>query len=591
MDNFKEKWRPAAILAVTASLFYLKDIYSLLWTQKLAGRDLVSNYAFTVLMKNNMLNGELFAWSNQWLLGFPSFELYPPLFFAFVSSLDILTGSILGIKFWFKSIVFLSVFLVPITSYLLFKPVFGKDKAFFAGFYSLIFLFVYKPVSQLYQVFSTGLVAQGLSFLLVLVSIGLMLRDKQKFKIISGVLLGLASITHPFTALTGFLTSGSLFLWNRDVGELVPASIGAVIALPWFLNALQYLPYVSTYSFPSANPGNLLFLLLPLIVIGGLGENSSKALLTTFFSLLTVSLVELPIVTQELRFYTYALSIGSLLAGFGAFRLLRYASQNIDIDVKIAMLALLLPVLGLSVQAEVPKTWQFEGDADPLYNKLESMEQGRVIVETQNSSIYDSFVLQAKIPLETDHSAVNDVHLDSSSSANYILTLESWISSEPLYNPICRTCGTEVSDSVVAKRLDDLGIRYVVVKTRQSKDRMEEFLKYHGKHGDYWLFENTEGYELSQELNKQPVAVQGSHQKWRTLNDRLFVSNQSFHVKRSNSELSIDMRNRSIEEIFSKISSREQENCFNCRMEKYSYSPYRKGTQGTFNLVLSMEER
>jgi hypothetical protein len=587
----KNRWREATILLATTALFYVKDLFSFLAAGKFAGRDLASNYAFTWLMQQNLLHGEIFRWTNKWLLGFPSFEMYPPFFFVFTSGLNLLTGDLLGLESWFKATVFLSLFLVPLLTYFLAAQVFDRDEAFFAGFYTLLFLFVYKPVSQVYLVLSTGLVAQGFSFLLVLASAGLMLKDERKYKIISGALLGLSALSHPFVASIGFILSGSLFLLSRDFENLIPAALGGIIVLPWLLMALQHLQYMDTYTFSAANTGTFLYLLLPLIVAGGYRGARRRALLLTFSGLLAVSIFEFPIITQELRFYTYALGIGSILAGMGAYRILEHLDQEFEIDRKLIILALLLPVLGLALQAHVPQTWELQSDTSPLINELENREKGRVLVETSNSSIYDSFALQAEIPMETRHWAVNDVHLDSSPSANYILKLESWISENAVTNPICRTCNTSASPQLIDQRLDDLGIRYIVVRTDYSRELLGRTITSQGRYGDYWLFENTEGHKLREELEEKPVTLVGSYRKWRKVNDLLFTSNSSAEItwqpKNTGNTKGpvVDMKELSPREVVEEIRQLDRQNLKGTTVIKTKFSHFtgNSTSRGTFN--------
>ncbi|MCJ7479053.1 MAG: hypothetical protein MUP63_02635 [Candidatus Nanohaloarchaeota archaeon QJJ-7] len=526
----KNRWPEAILIAVTVAVFAIKNLFSFLSTTRFAGRDLVGNYAFTHLMRQNIVNGQFFAWTHQWFLGFPSFKLYPPLFFFTTSSLDILTGQVLGPLNMFKTVVFLSVFLIPLTAYISFKKLFGDLEAFFAGFYTLYFLFVYPPVSQSYQVFSTGLVAQGFAFLLLLPSLALILDDGKKKTVAGGLLLGLTGLAHPFVAFGGFAVSVFHMVLTRETWRIIPPAVGAAVMAPWLIEALPLLGYVSRYSFDPANTGTFLYLLLPLIVLGGYRGAKRQALLLSFVSLLAVAVIEMPVVSQELRFYTYALGFGSLLAGMGAFRLLQYLEEEIDIDPIVLATLLLIPVVALSLQADLPRTWEFNGDAQPLYSSLEDMEEGRVLVETQNRTIFDSYVLQANIPLETGHKSVNDVHLDSSTSANYILTLESWVSEEPLYNPICRTCNTSVSAGLTDMRMDDLGVRYAVARTEESRNFLQQFMEPRGNHGDYWLFENREDHKIVEPLDYRPVAVEGSYDRWKEVNDVLFTHNISIPV-------------------------------------------------------------
>jgi hypothetical protein len=557
------RWPEVVILAATFLLFRSKDLLSFLGTKEFAGRDLIGNYAFTWLMQQNLLHGEIFSWTNQWLLGFPSFQLYPPLFFLFTSLLDLITGQLFGLQFWFKTVIFLSVFLLPLLTYLMMKKTFGKLEAFFAGFYMLFFLFVYPPISEVYQVFSVGLVAQGFAFFLLIVSIGTMLREGKIYKTISGVFLGLTTITHPFVAIAGFLFSASLAFTTYEPKNAIPVVIGGLISAPWILNAMKYLPYTASYTFQPANTGIFLYILLPLIIFGGYRGAKRKAMLATFFGLLSLSIIEFPLITQELRFYTYSLGIGSILAGFGAYRAVKHLDQELKMNKNLIAVVLLIPVISLSLHADLEQSWSFEDNADPVYEELRKSEKGRVLVETSNSSIFDSFVLQGKIPLETKHWAVNDVHLDSSTSANYILTLESWISEEPLYNPICRTCSISAAPSRLNQRLDDLGVRYAVARTSTSRDFLRQSLDYRGRYGEYWLFENKEGHKIVESLEYRPIALIGNYEKWKSVNDLLFVSNSSKEVVWSKDETEgnyskmIKMQELSPEEVLNRIQQAE----------------------------------
>ncbi|MFB6208406.1 MAG: hypothetical protein ABEJ69_03580 [Candidatus Nanohaloarchaea archaeon] len=529
-DRLQERWPEIGIIAATTFLFGQKGLLSFLSTSSFAGRDLVGNYAFTWLMEQNLMNGQLVAWTNQWLLGLPSFKLYPPLFFTFTSSLDIITGGVLGLGTWFKTVIFLSIFLTPLAAYLSFKRLFGKVEAFFAGFYTLYFIFVYQPVSQSYQVFSTGLVAQGLAFLILLPAIALMLGEGRRKMILGGVLLGLTGLTHPFVAVGGFLVAGFHLILTQERERTISPITALLIMLPWLVHALPLLQYTDTFTFGTARTGTFLYLLIPIIVLGGYRGVKRRTLLLSFFTLLGLSVIELPLVSQELRFYTYALGFGSILAGMGAFRILQYLEDEIDMNPLILTTLLLIPVIGLSLHADLPQTWEFSGDAQPLYDSLEEKENGRVLVETRNGTISDAYVLQEMLPVKTDHWAVNEVHLDSSSSANYILTLESWVSEEALYNPICRTCNTSASSELIDRRLDHLGVRYVVARTGDTSNRLQRFMEPQGKHGDYWLFENQRGYELVEPLDYRPVALEGSYDKWKEVNDVLFTRNVSIPV-------------------------------------------------------------
>ncbi|MFB6076873.1 MAG: hypothetical protein ABEK12_01960, partial [Candidatus Nanohaloarchaea archaeon] len=127
----------------------------------------------------------------------------------------------------------------------------------------------------------------------------------------------------------------------------------------------------------------------------------------------------LPLLSQEVRFYTYTLLVGSIVAGLGAARV--HARLADRLSGTAATAALLLPVVLLSVHAGLPATWTFHGDVTPLTDALADRPTGRVIAETSNRSRTTSYVVPARVLMDTRHAAVNDVHLDATSAANYIL--------------------------------------------------------------------------------------------------------------------------------------------------------------------------
>ncbi|MDY6761502.1 MAG: hypothetical protein SVY41_00465, partial [Candidatus Nanohaloarchaea archaeon] len=288
-------------------------------------------------------------------------------------------------------------------------------------------------------------------------------------------------------------------------------------------------PYLSTYTMGAAELGLFPVLLLPLAVIGGYDTVELRSLLAAFLALLGLSAVELPVITQELRLFTYALLFGSILAGIGAYRVYTHLAGRYGRRRVVAGLVL-LPGLLLVLQTQPDQHWQLGYDPGPVYSELEKQPAGRVMVETVNSSVYDSYALQGMLPVHTRHAAVNDVHLDSSPSASYILTLESWISTTMVHNPICRTCDTTAPPPLVDRRLDDLGVRYVLTRTGSAGERMAAAMHRIGPAGPYTLFENTDGYRLVEPVQREPVALVGTWQQWRHVNDRLFVSNLSVPV-------------------------------------------------------------
>lgn len=512
------------ILATTVAVFTLKGGIAFPFTEAFAGRDLVGNYAFAVLMEQNLLNGELVAWSADWFLGFPAFVFYPPLLFLVVAGLNIITGSVVGIGTWFALVVFGSVFLIPLITWYGFAPVVGWKEAVFAAGYTFLFLFVYPPVALAYQVLNTGLVAQGFAYALLLTAIALLFREGQRKQLLGGVLLGCTILAHPFVGMVGGITLLSYAALQRDGRLLLPGLVAGVVSAPWLLPALLQTGAGSTYTLGAGNIGAVLLLLTPLAVYGGMNGVRERALLATSLLLAVVAYVPLPLPLQQVRFVTYLFGFVTILAGIGASRLhdwlqgSRYAPLVAGI--------LLLGVAGLVVQAPFQPSWTLEDDVTAFYDGMDRLPDGRVLVETWNRSIHDAYVLQETLPLRTDHNGVNAVHLDGSPSANYILTAEDWVSDAMLANPLCRTCtGERPAPGRLDARLDALGIRYVVTRTPPSTAYVNQSLRFAGRFAGYSVFENTDNPTLVEQAAAKPVALQGDREAWLRINDRLFQEN------------------------------------------------------------------
>ncbi len=488
-------WRPLTVLAATTALFAYHDLFAFLATTEHAGRDLAGNHAFTWLMHHNLSQGAIVAWTDRFLLGFPAFASYPPLFFMVPALATFLTGGLLPLHLAFNGTVLLSVFLLPLATWWALRPL-GRDTSLLAGCYTLLTIFVYPPVSIAYQTFSVGLVAQAFAILLLTVSTGLLLRVNDhtavratlhdRTALLAGVLLALTILAHPFVGMAGLLIAATLAARHRTPSRLAPAALGLLLAAPWLVPAVLRSLTLPAYTFAPARPGWVLLLLLPLTVLGGLQGRDRQALLAAFAILLGLSTVETPFIAQELRFYTYALLLAAVLAGTGAARLATVLADRIDR--RIAILALLVPVATLALHATVPATWTFTGDATPLYDALDDMEQGDIIVETSNTSIFDSYTLQASIPLRTHHDTANGVHIDQTRNATAILQAEHWISADPIHTPLCRDCTRSAPPDRVASHLDTLGIDYVVLRTATAASRLNGTFTPLGTYGDYRLF-------------------------------------------------------------------------------------------------------
>lgn len=523
----RTRWPLILIGTTVTALLWWFDAFSFLLTDTLGGRDLVGSYAFTWLMQQHLLKATIIDWSNQWMLGFPAFALYPPLFFLATAGIHLVTAGVIGLQPVFLLIVFATVFLLPPTAYLTFHRHVPRREAFFIGFYTIYFLFVYPPVSHAYQTLAVGLVAQGFALFLLILLFHRLFADGMRSRVITGILLGLTVLAHPFVGMIGGIAAMIHAVVHRRRASIIPLLIGGLIAAPWLFHAARYLPYTSTYTMEPAVVGTFILLLLPLILLGGVRTQMHQTLLATFSLTFLVAIIDVPGVTQEVRFFTYALLLGTILAGAGAHRACTRLAARFDARLVTALL--LVPVIGLSLHAGLSPMWQAQTDVAPVTGMLAAQEPGRVLVESQAEPLSDVYVLQELIPLRTDHTVVNELHLDASSSANAILTVEHWVSANPIKNPLCATCNTTAPPSLVAQRLDDLGIRYVLAATPNARDRLSPRLAERASSAGYTLYENPD-VALVEPLSVKPVALVGSHSRWQAVNQQLISRNSSRHI-------------------------------------------------------------
>lgn len=439
----------AGLTCISLGLAVHHDIQTILTTTHLAGRDLIANLMLAEQTATSLAGLELFDWTQDMFLGITTFRYYPPGFFLLTAAIGAVTGTALAVR----TVAALVPVLIPLAAWYLVRP-YGRRSAALAGVLSLVPVYVYQPISVGYQTLGTGLVAQGLGLVLLLGMVGGLHREQYG---VSGLLCAATIVTHPFTGLTAALY-GSVYALHRHDTRALSATIGGgLLTAWWWLPALRSAWVFPSYSFPPANPGALLALLLPLGLTAVLDDERWYPLAATTAVLLVIALVEVPVIQQELRFYTQALVLASILAGAGAGGLLRDLPRR---QAAIVGLVVMAPATSLAAGGDIGQGWVGQDTSDGI-SVMQEYEPGRVLVATDNSSVSTSFQFGAELVRQTGHSIVNGLHVDSSPSAPYILSLEAWISADPLYNPVCSRCNRTPPPAIINARLQDLGIDYV----------------------------------------------------------------------------------------------------------------------------------
>jgi len=425
------------------------DIHTVLTTAQLAGRDLVANLMLAEKTVAGLAGPELFDWTGDLFLGITTFRYYPPGFFI----LTAVIGAVTGTGAAFRLLTAAIPVLIPLAGWYLVRP-YGRRAAAMAGILALVPVYVYQPISVGYQTLGTGLVAQGLGLLLVLGTCGAF--NRQQYGA-AGLLCAATIVTHPFTGVTAVLYGCIYALHQRDTRACSAAVGGCLLTAWWWLPAIRSAWVFPTYTFPPANPGVLLALFLPLGLAAVLEDERWYPLAATTLVLLVIALVEVPVIDQELRFYTQALVLGSILAGAGAGNSIAELPRR---RAAIIGLVIMAPALSMVGGGDIGQGWIGQDTSDGI-STMHGYAPGRVLVATDNDSISTSFQFGAELVRQTDHSLINGLHVDSSPSAPYILSLEAWISDDPVYNPICARCNATPPPTIINERLQDLGVDYV----------------------------------------------------------------------------------------------------------------------------------
>lgn len=489
------------LICISIGIGALHDVHTVLTTAELAGRDLIANLMLAEKTAASLAGLELFDWAEDLFLGITTFRYYPPGFFVLTAAL----GTVLGTGTAFRLLAVLVPSLVPLAAWYLVRP-HGRTAAVMAGVLALIPVYVYQPISVGYQTLSTGLVAQGLGLLLLLGMVGGLHRGQHRR---AGLLCAAAIVTHPFIGLTAVLYGSAHALHRREKVSAIAILGGVLLTAWWWLPALRSAWVFPTYSFPPANPGILLALLLPPAIGAVLQDERWYPLAGTTAALLVISLVEVPFITQELRFYTQALVLLSILAGAGAGRFLSDLPQR---RAAVTGLVLMVPALSLAAGGDIGQGWVGQDTSDGIAT-MQEYEPGRVLVATDNSSVSTSFQLGSELVRQTDHGLVNGLHVDSSPSAPYILALEAWVSEDALYNPVCARCNATPRPAIINARLQDLGIDYVATPKPLNSNTARPT-------PTGWLH-TVETSPLAEPID--PAAFDGSWEQWQQRNAELLT--------------------------------------------------------------------
>ncbi len=469
---------------------------SFLTAEKLAGRDLIGAYSLVEAFE--------LGWNTQWFLGFPMFQFYPPGFFATVKGLGFITGDPLA----FRILVFSTLLIFPVAAYYAFSRIHNQETGLVAGLLAISLIFLREPFSLVYQTLQVGLVAQGAAFLTFILFIGVLWQDSRDSAYLSAVLLGITILLHPFIGTVALLYLLIYLILERNLYGIFTALIGLALSAWWWLPALENTWYMPTYVGPTGQLLNWPWLFLPFLLLNRGRKAVSLSLLGIL--LLFIGTFDLGVEFQFYRFFIYGQMITVLAAAPGFMKAFN-TIEKFDTSSLIVLfgISILLPAATVDIEPH----WKSDVDLEGVIP-----EDGRMIVETSHSDLYNSYVPIQMAPLESNVSVVNGLYADSSISSPYLLGLEKAIAKEPVPNPLA--VEAELTEEQLQERMEYFNISYALVRTDHARERLG-FMELEAENNDFQLL----SWQPEPDREVEAAKVCLTREDWRELNRHIFQNN------------------------------------------------------------------
>lgn len=528
-------------------IFYEKGIFGFLFTENLAGLDLIGNYSFVWLMHKFLGSFSMSGWTNLWFAGMPTFTFYPPLFFIVTSILNYISLGFLSLQMSYKLVVFGSLLLFPLTLYYSSRKMnFNKLESFFIVFWSLSFLFLNGIFSAVHQTLNFGLVAQMFALDLFILFIGQLFSSftqsssknlfLKSFK--PGVLLTLIILSHFYV---GILAMVGLFLFlilnfsKKTIKYILFIGvIGFLLSAFWLIPVFVNISFLETYGW---NPMNvvqfpILLVFFSLFLFLGLkNKDKNKLFLILMFLVIffigTIGL-SLPRIQYD-RFFFYSFSFGSILAGVGCSSLYAFLIKRFSIKSPLKIfiiIVLLIPLIFLMIESPIQKEWESNLEINELNEWIkQNVGNGRILVESDRTLGSAYYILMERIPIETGKPVLNELHVDSSISAPYTLALEYEISDKPKKNPVCTLCEENVSKDkeLILSQMKRFNVKYVIASDEMTKEFLDDFLTLNKTVNQFYIFKVPIEESYLEIPKYKPVLVISDLNQWKEFSKLVFV--------------------------------------------------------------------
>lgn len=488
---------------------------SFLYTTQFAGRDLIGAFSLTKVFE--------FGWSADWFLGFPLFKFYPPGFFFTTD----LFGALVGDAAAFRLLIYLSLLVFPLAVYYCFNQVFDSDVATISFILSFAVVFLREPFSLVYQTLQVGLVAQMAALPLLFLYMGLIWKESRGSAYLLGVLMALMILTHPYIAAIATIYTVFYLVFERELFRPFFASTGFTLTGWWWIPILENGWYMQLYTGPTGKLANWPWVFLPLALL----DRSKEAIsfLLTALMLLLIGTFDFGLNLQFYRFFIYGQVLAVLAVAPGLAHAVKMFDNNIGTRAALALI--FLAFLASSMNVDVSPEWRSGVELQGVVP-----EDGRMIVETSHSDVYNSYVPIQQIPLESNTTVVNGLYADQSVSSPYLLGLEKSFARNPVPNPIA--VEADLTSQQLEQRFHYFGIEYALVRTEHARERLS-FMEKTAENSDFTLLQMN----ISDSETVEAVPVKGSYSDWKDLNRQVFQGQLEHFVYNPESDSSVPIEN------------------------------------------------
>jgi hypothetical protein len=432
-------------------------LYQFIFNSVIPGWDGSAHLAIGKIYADNIFPMS-WGWVENWYLGMPFPQFYPPLFYFCVALLSKILF-FMDYELVFRIFVLLNVIVTPYLYFLLSKAYFKDNKkAFISALILVIFLSFRGPNSNFGISFSSvvqvGLYAQSLAFNLFLLWIYFILfkEKKSKLPIIAPILFSLIILSNVHVLIPASLFFVILFIYSLEKGKLLSVFkkflyqglISTGLAAFWLIPMVINYPYLVTKAL--STPYNLLilnsinFYYIPvfcvLVYFLTTRNNKDKPIrLVSSFLLVLIFICTTGIFIPEsipaplhfVRWFSIILYLSPIIITFVMFRIEDYFSRTettiiVYLLVIFLILVSILQIFKYRFDDGIYKNENIIQYLDTSLDVLSKEDQPLLLVEfsapdtTQMSFFIDSYIGMNNIPTVFSNireSSLNSLYLTS----------------------------------------------------------------------------------------------------------------------------------------------------------------------------------